>query len=267
MEGTGETALFVKAVWSVFLVLGLAIVAERANTRIAGIISGAPLSILLIYVFVGIELGTAHIVESIPHSIAAFTATLAFVLGYYWASVRLRAFASVGSAAVGLAAYLAVAAVLVQFDFSLAGALVLTVATLLMGSWKLRRVPVMPVERAVRYTPKLIVLRGISAAALVVAVILVAEATGPRWTGLMTGFPSTILPTLLILHSTYGPAPPQALLRNFPLAMGSILIFVLCVRLAYPTVGVLPGTALALVPAMLYLGALAVWPGTRATSR
>lgn len=267
MDGTGETTLLVKAVWSVFLVLGLAIIAERVSTRIAGIVSGAPLNITLIYVFVGIDLGAGHIVESIPHSIAAFTATLAFVLGYYWASLRLRAFASVGSAAVGLAAYLAVAVVLAHVDFSLLASLALTVFALLLGAWKMRRVPVLPIERPVRFTPKLILVRSVTAAALVVAVISFAETTGPRWTGLMTGFPSTILPTLIILHSTYGPAPPQALLRNFPLAMGSILVFVLCVGLAYPKVGVLAGTALALVPALLYLIALAFWPGSGTTSR
>ncbi|MEM0990635.1 MAG: hypothetical protein AAGK00_17335 [Pseudomonadota bacterium] len=267
MEGAGDSTLLVKAVWSVALVLGLAFIAERVSTRIAGIVSGAPLNIVLVYVFVGIERGTDHIVQSTPHSMAAFTATLAFVLGYFWAASRIVFLASISSALVGLTAFFAVAALLAQFEFSIAGALWVTILTLIFAVWALRRVPFEPIERPVRYTSRLILFRGATAAFLVLLVIAIAQSTGPQWTGLMTGFPGTLLPTLLILHATYAAAPTQALLRNIPLGLGSILIFVLCVRVTYPTLGLLPGTLVAVLPSLAYLTVIAYLPASRANTR
>lgn len=49
METPHETALLVKAVWSAVVVIGLTLVAERVGMRIAGLLSGAPLTAVLVY--------------------------------------------------------------------------------------------------------------------------------------------------------------------------------------------------------------------------
>jgi uncharacterized membrane protein (GlpM family) len=58
---------------------------------------------------VGQEKGVDYVVSSVPHGIAAFTTTLAFVLTYYWVSSWLRFGSAVGSAAIGVLAFVAVA--------------------------------------------------------------------------------------------------------------------------------------------------------------
>ncbi len=259
MEISHETSLAAKAIWSAVVVLGLAFIAERVSTRIAGIISGAPLNAVLVYLFVGYDMGTAYVVESVPHGIASFTATLLFVLAYYWVSSRIKRLAVLGSALIGVAVYVVIAAVLVTISFGMLGALVLTVSAIALAIWLFRKIEFVPVERPVRYTPRLILIRGGCAAMLIVGVITLAEALGTRWTGLLTGFPATLLPTLLIIHVTYGTANTHAIIRNFPVGVGSIILYILSVPVTFPRWGVLGGTAASMAVSCAYLTFVMLW--------
>ena len=62
METAPETTLLIKAAWSAAVVLGLTIVAERMGSRVAGLLSGAPLTAVLVFFFVGQDLGVDYVV-------------------------------------------------------------------------------------------------------------------------------------------------------------------------------------------------------------
>jgi uncharacterized membrane protein (GlpM family) len=267
MDVSYETSLLAKAVWSAVVVLGLAFVAERVSTRIAGLLSGAPLNAVLVYYFVASDLGPAYILESIPHGIASFTATLAFVLSYYLTSTRMGRFAVSGSAIAGVAAYVGVATVLVAISLTLVSAAILTLTAITLAIWLFRRIEFVPVENPVRYTTALLVARGGFAVVLIVGVITLAEALGTRWTGLLTGFPATLLPTLVIIHSTYGTASTHAVIRNFPLGVGSIILYMLSVPITFPLWGIFGGTFASLAISFAYLSAVMLWGHHRATRR
>jgi hypothetical protein len=100
-------------------------------------------------------------------------------------------------------------------------------------------------------------LRASVAAILIVGVISLAEILGPRWTGLLTGFPTIVLPTLLIIHFSYGAAAAHAMIRNFPIGLGSIVLYILSVPITFPLFGIYGGTAAALVVSILYLATVA----------
>ncbi len=263
MDNPYETSLLAKVLWSAGIVLCLAAIAERVSTRVAGILSGAPLSAVILYFFVGREMGTAYVVESVPHGIAAFSATLAFVLAYYKSSRWLSNWVPLGSAVIAIAVFLVVAGGLVLIPFTLTGATVTTGCVIAFAIWLFRKIEFIQVEKPVKYTPRLLFLRGGTAAALIVTAIALAENLGPRWTGLLVGFPSTLLPTLVIIHTTYGTPSAQALLRNFPVGMGSIILYILCVSYAFPRWGVYGGTAAALTVAVLYISAVMTWSKIR----
>ena len=256
MDTAHETSLLAKALWSAGIVMTLAFIAERIGARIAGLLAGAPLSAVLVYFFVGRDVGVGYIVDSVPHGIASFSGTLAFVLIYYWVSSRLTRFPGVGGAAAAIAGYLAIAWVLVAIPFTLASATTLTVLVIVISTWLLRRIEFVPVERPVRYTAHLLLIRGGVAAVLIIVVIMLAETLGPRWTGLMVGFPTTLLPTLLILHFTYGMATTHAVIRNFPIGMGSIILYILSVPYSFTQWGVYGGTAASLAASFAYLSVI-----------
>ncbi len=243
--------------------LGLALVAERVSTRIAGILAGAPQNVVIVYFFVGRDMGVSYVAESAPHAIAAFTATIGFVLAYYAASLRFTRFAPLACACVALAVFFAIAALLVRIPFTPAAASVTTAAAAALATWLLRRAPAAIVQRPVRLTLRLLLARTGFAAALIVAVIELAEAFGTRWAGLFAGFPTMVLATVLIIHATYGPAHARVLLRNFPIGVISIILYILSVPLTFPALGVAAGTIASLALSVVYLMTIAWWTGRR----
>jgi len=256
MDTPHETSLLAKALWSAGIVMGLAFVAERIGTRIAGLLAGAPLSAVLIFFFVGRDMGIAYIVDSVPHGIASFSGTLVFVLVYYWTSSRLARFPALGGAMAAIAAYLSIASVLATIPFTLASGTALTVFVIALSHWLLRKIDFAAMVRPISYTAHLLLLRGGVAAALIITVITLAEILGPRWTGLLVGFPTTLLPTLLIIHFTHGTAATHAMIRNFPVGMGSIILYILSVPHSFTLWGVYGGTAASLAVAFTYLSVI-----------
>ena len=259
MELALITSILTKGLWSASVVLVMAAIAERVSPRMAGVLSGMPLSAVIVYFFVGHDMGIEFAVESVPHGIAAFTATLAYVLAYYYASRRLTRFAVAGSTGLGVVAFFIVAFIIAAIPFSLAGAMILTVIVMGGSIWLFRRIEFVSVDKPVRYTAKLLLARGGIAAVLIVIVITVAETLEPKWTGILAGFPTTFLPTLLILHVTYGAAQTHAMMRSFPIGMGSILLFILSVTVTFPTWGVYGGTAASLAISLTYISAIVLF--------
>jgi uncharacterized membrane protein (GlpM family) len=253
MDNPHETSLLVKAVWSAIIVLGISAIAERVSTRVAGLLAGAPLSAVLFFFFVGRDMGVPFIVQSIPHAIAAFSGTVVFVLAYYWASSKFTTYSVLAGTVAAITAFLVVAGAQMAIPVTLFTATTLTMSVICLAVWILRHIEFIKVTRPVRFTARLLFLRGGLAAAMITIVIALAETLGSRWTGLLVGFPTALLPTLLIIHTTYGAPSTHAIIRNFPLGMGSIIFYILTVRFSFPVVGVYFGTAAALAASFTYL--------------
>ena len=256
METTFDISLLVKAAWSAVVVLGLTFVAERVSPRIAGLLSGAPLTAVLVYFFVGRDLGTGYVVEGIPHSISSFTGTLCFVLTYYWVSARLDRFSVWGGLGFGIVIYFLVAALLHKIPFTITSATLLSLSAIALSSRLLQKIRVVRVSRPIRLTAKQLLLRGGLAALLISIVISLAEAVGPHWTGLLVGFPATLLPTYLIIHLTYGKTSTHSMVRNFPIGVTSIIIYIWLIPLTFPAFGVYGGTAACLAVSFVYLACI-----------
>jgi uncharacterized membrane protein (GlpM family) len=258
MDIPHETTLLAKALWSAAIVLGLSAVAERVSLRIAGILAGAPQNVVLVYFFVGRDMGIHYITQSAPHAIASFSATIAFALGYYLGSSRFVRHPAFAGTLIGVVGFIIVALVLSVVPFTLPSATALTLCAIAIAVWLGKGIELTRVDKPVRYTPRLLVLRASAAAVLIVGVITLAEMLGPRWTGLLTGFPTIVLPTLLIIHLTYGTAQTHAIIRNFPVGLGSIILYILSVTITFPLWGIYGGTAASLAVSFVYLAAAAL---------
>ena len=173
------SSILTKGLWSASVVLAMAAIAERVSPRIAGILSGMPLSAVIVYFFVGLDMGVDFAVASVPHGVAAFTATLSFVFAYYWASQRLNRFAAVGSTLIAAAVFVVVAFVLAAIPFTLASATAVTLCVIGASIWLFRKIEFVTVEKPVRYTARLLLARGGLAAVLIVIVITLAETLEP----------------------------------------------------------------------------------------
>lgn len=246
----------IKAAFAGGVVLGISLIAERVSPRVAGIISGAPLGALISYLFLGAEKGVGFVTASIPHAIAGMSGVLIFVSLYHAASSRVSAYAPLIGTAAGLVGFIIVALVLRAIDFSIIGALAVAVGAASTAGYLLRRVVDIRVVTPVRMTLGLLSLRAGFAAALVVSAVGLAKALGSIWAGILMGFPMTLLPTMLIVHLTYSKEHVYAMLRGFPLGIGSVICYLLTVPTTFPAFGVVLGTLASLAVALTYLALL-----------
>jgi hypothetical protein len=186
-------------------------------------------------------------------ALAGLSASLAFVSAYYAASARCAGRAVAPATTAALAAYFAAAWALQGVPFSLAGAMLLPAACVPAFVRLFRRIPNAAITRSVRFTPAVLLVRAGLAAAIILAITAAAGAVGPTWAGLFSAFPTALFPLMLIVHLTYGKAHVHTIIKNFPLGLGSLIVYGCAVALGYPRLGVVWGTAAAFAAATAYL--------------
>jgi len=254
------TFIAIKIVAAAVIVLVFSVLAERVGPRLAGILMGAPLGALISYYFVGREAGTDYVVASVPHAIAGLVGTLAFTYAYFRATARfsnLSPFWNAGAGtAAGLAVYLAWSLAIQDINFTIPLALGLFLPFMAIFTLLFRRVADIKVRDPARLTPSLMAVRAGGAALLVSFISTIAVFLGPAWSGLLMGFPMTLLPTMLIVHLTYSKEHVHAFLGAFPVGIGSMVVYVVAVSETFPRFGVDLGTVSALAAAWTYLSVL-----------
>lgn len=249
--------ILAKIAVSIGTVLGLSALAERAGPRVAGVLSGYPLGTAILLYFIAIEQGIPFASESAVYALPGLIATLAFLFVYYLVSKRLVAMPIIPQVFLSsLAAF--VIYLVVSWLFQLASMSLTQAATILLvamfGALVLfRKIENVRILNRVRLTKRVVLLRAALAALIVLIISGMAAWIGPRWAGLLSGFPVSLYPTMLILHFTYGAEPVHTLIRNFPRGMGALWVYILAVTLGYPVLGIGLGTLAAFGVATAYL--------------
>lgn len=248
--------LIAKALVSITVVVGLSIVAERLGPRAAGLLTGMPLGAGIIVVFTGIEQGTAFAADAAVYMVPGFVTTLAFV--YLYAAVSAWRNAN-GVGAVVLPAVcahagyalVAVAASLVRppLLLSLPVMAVLLIAT----SQLMKSLPGTPIKDRVRFGPGVALFRAVTATSAILIVTGIAKAVGPQWTGILTAYPLTLFPLIIVLHVAYKGEHIAAVLKHVPLGLASVLAFCVTVAYALPAFGLALGVVAGYVVAFCFL--------------
>ncbi|WP_421869592.1 hypothetical protein [Motiliproteus sp.] len=265
-----------KLLVSILAVLGLSLVAERVSPKVAGVLSGYPLGSAIALFFIGLEQGQAFAAEAAVSTLAGFSASLVLAGGYYLASSRIASSRLASSsrfsvkpasngrvwfdlpvaAVAGVLAFLLASALLQQLTLGLIGGALITLATILLSARLFKHIDNVAPLKTQRLSRWVMLLRALMAAATVLLITGLAELIGPTWSGLLSAFPITLFPFMLIMHYSYGPAVVYTVIRNYPMGLGALLCYTLTVALTYPDWGVPWGTALGFVVATLYLWGL-----------
>ncbi|NQW00543.1 MAG: hypothetical protein HQ483_12645 [Rhodospirillales bacterium] len=257
------TLLLVKICVSVLLVLGLSWIAEHVNPRIAGILSGMPLGAVLILFFVGAELGPEFAATSALYAIPSITATIGFALGYYFFSRTASRFSPLFSTLAGLVCYFLVAGGLTTITFDLLLGVSISLTALLVFAYSFHSRATDKIQTRPQMTFARLMFRSGMAAAFVVVITAIANFVGPRWSGLLIGFPMTFLPFLLIIHVTYSGAQVRTIIRNFPLGLIGLLCFLTTASQTIPLFGVNLAILSGLAAALTYLSLLGLFLNRR----
>jgi uncharacterized membrane protein (GlpM family) len=248
--------LIAKIIVSVCLVLGLSWVAEKANPRIAGILSGMPLGAVLVLFFVGTDLGPEFATTSALYAIPSITSTVAFSIGYYFTSRLKIRFSKLLCSIVGIIFYLVIALILNTLNLNLTLGVALSLITLIVVGYAFRSQDSNKIQKRIKMTFPRLLFRSGMAASFVVTITTFADFFGAQWSGLLIGFPMTFLPFLLIIHITYSGGQVRTIIRNFPLGLVGLLCFLIVVNQTIPLVGVNLAILMALSMSMIYLSLL-----------
>jgi hypothetical protein len=119
-----------------------------------------------------------------------------------------------------------------------------------------RRLPdTAPLER-VRTSLALLVARAGVSAAMVIGITSVAQALGPKWSGLVAGFPVNSLPVMAILHFHYGSQTIKPMVKLWPPGAFGICLFNLAAWLTLERAGLAASLVLGYAVDLAYLAAL-----------
>lgn len=239
------------------MVITITLVAERLSTRLAGVLLGFPLGAGLTFFFTGIEQGPLFAAESAPWSIQGLSATLIFCLCYSQSGKMISgdsAFSLIVPTVSGLTGFFGTAYVL-QYVIQDHLWLRITVVTLVFFGVAVffRLTPSPAIRLKVPTTAFILASRALFAAVVIVIITALAKTLGSRWSGMLAAFPTTVLPTVWVLHYHYGGQTIPALFREIPLGMLAIVVFSCSVYYTFPQLGVYYGILISYTVALLYL--------------
>lgn len=250
---TTESLLLAKVVVSVLAVVLLTVVAEYGSTRLAGLLSGYPLGTAIALFFIGVEHGAQFAADSARYSLPGFAVSLLLVWVYYRMCLATQRLQPWLPAAVSLLAFALAGWWLTDLDIGLLAGVGISGVAIALCLYGFLGISNVSLPEHVALKVPVLLLRGLFAAAIVIAVTGVADIIGEAWAGVLSAFPITLFPFLLLMHISHGRAAAFTIIRNYPFGLVSLVLYVLCVNLAYPVLGVVAGTVLGYAVATAYL--------------
>lgn len=251
--------LAAKIVLSAGIVVGVTAAAERLGPRLGGLIVATPQMAVLALIFFTIEQGAAFAATSAFWNIPGVCTTVPVYVAYLGGTILVpapRAASVAAGVASGIAAFLLSAALVGGIPLDRVTVVPFAAAVCGITSWLVRGLPDTAALTRVRMSPSLVATRAAVSVVTVLAVTAVANAIGPKWAGLVTGFPMNSLPVMAILHFHYGIGVVKPFIRIFPAAAFGICLFNLVAWLVLERLGLAETIALGYVVDFAYLAAL-----------
>ncbi|MGX9565994.1 hypothetical protein [Pseudomonas viciae] len=230
-----------------FLLL-ISLAGRRWGPSVAGWLSGLPVVVGPILLFLALEQGEVFAAQSATAALAAMFAMIAFCVVYARvAQHRTWPWAL----AVALGVWALVALVLSRLPASLPLSSLIAMVALVAAPYLFPAVR--PVMNGPAPKSDKLLLRMIAGALLTLTVTLLASTVGERWSGLLAVFP--VLGSVMAVFSqqTRGPAFTGALLRATATGMYCFAAFCLTVAVALPLFG-MPAFILGIAVSVTMLG-------------
>jgi len=245
--------IIVKISVTIAIVLALSLIAEHVSPRVAGLLAGYPLGAALALFFYGLEISPEFAAISAIYTILGLIAIQSFAYFYYITSLHVRKFIIPASSVMAVSGYFLVAWLLHFLKLSTLCTTILSILSILLFVYLFRQIENRKIQKRIRLNFQVLCVRAFFAAAFIVVITGIAHLVGPRWAGLLSAFPTTFFPLLLIVHFTYSSEHAHTVIKNFPIGLGSIIAYGLSVSFTYPACGVLVGTGISLGIATVYL--------------
>ena len=250
--------LLSKILVSIIAVVGLSLIAEHVSPRVAGVLSGYPLGTAIALFFIGIENGEDFAAKGAIYTLAGFSASLVLVYCYYKISSTIERNVVLISSVLSVLAFTLAAGLLSTFSLGVIDSFVISVVAIVFFAYQFRNIENVIVEKKVKLTRWILLIRAFSAASIVLLITGLAKIVGPNWAGILSAFPITLFPFLLIIHLTYGKEQVFTIIKHFPFGLGALITYAISVSFTYPVYGTGMGTFISFFFATVYLVLLTV---------
>jgi uncharacterized membrane protein (GlpM family) len=227
------------------------VIAERAGTKLGGVIAGLPSSSLMAFLFIGWTQSPQAAAQAT--TLAPLTVGVVALFNVVYALLYQRGFilALVGALGVWFVLALGLLALNVEsYALSLAGLVALT----LIAYWILEKKLSIPSEGRVqmRYTLGQLTFRGLLGGTIIAFAVLMAKVGGPIVGGVFAVFPNVMLSTMIVNHLNHGRSFSIAVVKSMTISASiNVTLYVTAVRYLYPACGLILGTILAFALALV----------------
>ncbi len=245
-----QQALLSFVVGAGFVVL-VTVLAEKGGSKIGGIVSGMPGTVMISLLFIGIHHGADFAAEAAAVVPAVLGAICVFLTSF--ASLPRIAFLPRLATAVGL--WLCLSYLVVVSGFSaLSHALILLLVVGAACFYLMEQVLSIPSAPAIQisYSKNQLSIRALFAGLAVMTALIVSKFAGPIWGGVASAFPIANCTSFVILQDTAGLDFTRAMSKA---AVVSVVcnsgIYVALAHLTYPVWGLALGTTFSLFAASL----------------
>lgn len=250
----------IKLVLSVAIVVGLAEISKRFSPQIAGILSGLPLGTGLSVYFISYEQGVDFAVEGIPWGIAGLSGAICLCVVYLLVS-RIeksanRLLAITKSSLASISAYLVFGYLLYLLKLDLLQAMLLFASVFFVNLLLIKKLIQSP-EKTIKDAPsstwKQILVRGVIVGVILLSITGVASIAGSKWAGVLSSFPLTLFPLLLVLHYDSGRKLFPSVILGYSYSISTLLCFYLGYICFVPLYGLIWGFVIVYVICTIYL--------------
>lgn len=250
-----EIIFFVKLIVAISSVVGLYILFERINPKIAGVLSGYPVGVAISLFFFGFENGVDFASKSAVFNIIGLVTFLSFIYIYYLASRIFSKGVIFFSTLLATTGFLIISYGLRLIEFGLVTSLIASIIVIMVFIVAFNKIRKIQTGTKIKITLESVVINATVAGFIIATVTTIAGIIGPEWAGLLAAFPATTLPLMLLIHYKYTTMHLHALLKHVPSGSLSIVVYAAAVYYFYPINGIYLGTiiayGLATVPVLL----------------
>ncbi|MFA6528791.1 MAG: DUF3147 family protein [Candidatus Gracilibacteria bacterium] len=214
---------------------------ENKGSKIGGLISGLPSTILLACVFIGITQEPDFVAQAMQ------TLPLALIIDNIFLLILILLIGKglFKSLTIGLAAWLLLAIgfnYITGLNYYLSILIFLTVTfCILFVTEKILKIESAK-ENKKPYTKTQIITRGLFGGMIIATATITAKLLGTYWAGIMSAFPAMFMSSMIILSRNQSPKFAQATGKILILSSISPLIFSSAVIYTYPHFGIVFGT-------------------------
>jgi hypothetical protein len=222
---------------------GATLLSERLGSKLGGMVSNMPSTILVSLLFIGITQGTPFATETTATIPLGMSLSTLFLFAFI--ALLPRGLTRAVADSLGTWLVLALAASLFQETGRITWTVlyfVIALTTYLLAE-RVLHIPAMG-RTGKSFSLSQVGLRALFAGSVVGTAILVARTGSAFWAGIFSTFPAVMLSSMVILTLSAGPAFARATGKIMLLASTNIVIYGYFCGLLFPVAGLAGGTAL-----------------------